>query len=183
MGNLHQTAISCFNEFIDGQKMALGTADISLLLFDHEIVWAYKSVPLEQVPALNDDIYWVRGSTALYDAMGTGIDMLGKELTAMQEQDRPEIVLVVVFTDGMENASRKYTKSDIKYLIDHQRNHYNWDFMFLSSDPMALDFASEVHIDRAHIHQVENSKNGMEVAFNTVNSHIAYRRSAFHEKK
>jgi uncharacterized protein YegL len=99
--------------------------------FDDEVKHIIDSKPID---AYDPDRYSCGGCTALYDAVCIGIDSLGKKFAKMSEDERPEDVLFVIVTDGMENASREFTLADVKKRIETQTNVYNWSFDFLASN-------------------------------------------------
>lgn len=148
--------ITGFNEFIETQKTNPHKTTVSLTLFDglfgvpNENSTEYESIysflPIETVPPLTDHIYIPNGSTALLDAIGKTISYTGQTLAAMKEEQRPNKVLIVIFTDGMENASRKYSFNQIQEMIKHQKEKYNWEFVFIGSEPIALDYAKSLNI-------------------------------------
>ncbi|ASZ74757.1 hypothetical protein KHO57_gp147 [Mycobacterium phage Phabba] len=119
-----------FNELINGQKAEPGTARVTLAQFDdvYEVVYANK--PIDEVPPLS---LVARSMTALNDGIGKLVTDVGAELAALPEDDRPGLVICVIMTDGMENASREWTAAQIKDLIKEQETTYGWKFIFLGS--------------------------------------------------
>ena len=121
MGPLAEASIAGFNQFVAEQRQATGEARLSLVLFDNEYLMPHRSTPLDEVPELNTHTYVPRGSTALLDAVGRTIDELGERLAATPDLERPGQVIVAIFTDGFENASRIYDSHRIADMITHQR--------------------------------------------------------------
>lgn len=121
MSNVKNDVIGGFNAFIDSQKEIKGTASISLVLFDNEYDMVYENVDLNSVKYLDDSTFVPRGMTALLDSVGRTINSVGERLNNTSEEERPEKVMVCIFTDGMENSSKKFTKEQIKKMIEHQR--------------------------------------------------------------
>jgi hypothetical protein len=144
MGAIKSAVIEGFNAFITSQREVVGTADFTLIQFDDKYEAVFKDVDLSEVPMLTDHNFIPRGMTALLDAMGRAIDELGGTLRSKKEADRPEKVIVAVLTDGQENASVKFTQKEVRKRIEHQQSFYNWEFMFLSADPMSLELSREV---------------------------------------
>ncbi len=144
MGAIKSAVIEGFNAFITSQREVVGTADFTLIQFDDKYEAVFKDVDLSEVPMLTDHNFIPRGMTALLDAMGRAIDELGWTLKSKKEADRPEKVIVAVLTDGQENASVKFTQNEVRKRIEHQQSFYNWEFMFLSADPMSLEMSREV---------------------------------------
>ena len=150
MAPLTEAAISGFNNFLRDQAAEPGLARLTLMLFDDQFEYPVSSLPLPEITPLDTTIYTARGSTALLDAMGTGIDQLGKRLAALPESDRPGTVIVAILTDGEENASAVYTWNDVQKRIRHQSEAYNWHFLFLGANQDAIATAAKVGIQAAN---------------------------------
>lgn len=145
MGSVREATIEGFNEFVKGQKATPGECRLKLVQFDH----AYEEVfdkPLSEVPDLTLETFVPRGNTALLDAMGRTIVSLGESLAKTPEDERPSKVIVMILTDGHENASREYTQNKIAEMVAHQTDHYQWDFVFLGSNQDAVLTASRYGI-------------------------------------
>ena len=113
MQRMAEEAIGGFNAFLKEQQKEEGKARLSLVLFDHEYTPIVENSPIDQVDPIDEETYEPRGMTALLDAMGRTIDDLGKQLAAMPEEERPGTVIVVTLTDGLENASKDYTREKV----------------------------------------------------------------------
>jgi hypothetical protein len=146
MESCKQAAIEGFNQFLHDQKDTPGQARITLVLFDDHYETPYISVPLEEMVPLDDQTYQTRGSTALFDAIGRTIDDLGARLAAQPEEQRPGLVIVSILTDGQENASQRFTVADISAKITHQRDTYQWNFLFLGANQDAIASAAQINI-------------------------------------
>ena len=140
MAGLEQDTIGGFNAMLQKQRGEPGEAVISTVLFDNETEVIYDRLPLDRVPALTEKEYYVRGCTALLDAVGGAIHHIGNVHKYAREEDRPEKTLFVITTDGMENASRRYTYDKVKAMIERQRETYGWEFLFLGAN---IDAAQE----------------------------------------
>ena len=119
MSGLEADTIGGFNAMIEKQKKEEGEALISTVLFDNDMQVIHDRVPLDSVPALTEKEYFVRGCTALLDAVGGAIHHIGNVHKYAREEDRPEKTLFVITTDGMENASRRYTYDKVRSIIEH----------------------------------------------------------------
>lgn len=150
MSTVTEAAISGFNEFLRDQKNVAGRARITLVLFDNEYLVPLDALPLEEAVDLDTTTYVPRGSTALLDAIGTTIDRLGSRLEAISEADRPGQVIVAILTDGYENASEKYTWSEVSKKILEQTNSYKWQFLFLGANQDAIATAANLSIAAAN---------------------------------
>jgi uncharacterized protein YegL len=141
MVNVVDDTIGGVNTLIKKQQETEGDASILMVQFDNHIETIHDFVPVADVGELTTEVYGPRGGTALLDCIGTTCNDLGKRLADMDEADRPGKVMVAILTDGMENASREFTPAQIKEMIKHQEEVYNWDFNFLSADLGALQEA------------------------------------------
>ena len=140
MAGLEQDTIGGFNAMLQKQRGEPGEAVISTVLFDNETEVIHDRVSLDRVPALTEKEYYVRGCTALLDAVGGAIHHIGNVHKYAREEDRPEKTLFVITTDGLENASRRYTYDKVKSMIERQREKYGWEFLFLGAN---IDAARE----------------------------------------
>ena len=140
MAGLEQDTIGGFNAMIEKQRKEPGEAVISTVLFDNETEVIHDRISLDKVPSLTEKEYYVRGCTALLDAVGGAIHHIGNVHKYAREEDRPEKALFVITTDGMENASRRYTYDKVKAMIERQREKYGWEFLFLGAN---IDAARE----------------------------------------
>ncbi len=139
-------AIAGFNEFLATQRLEAGIARMSLILFDDRYETPYSSLPLSEIVDLDHKTFVPRGTTALLDAIGRTIDELGNRLAQLPESDRPGLVIVAILTDGFENSSHTYSWRDISERIAHQRDAYNWKFLFLAANQDAIATAARIHI-------------------------------------
>jgi hypothetical protein len=135
MNCVAENAVADFNAFLRDQQTAPGDARFTLVLFDDEYLVPANALPISQVAPLDATTYIPRGSTALLNAMGRTIDDLGRRLSGLPEPERPARVIVAILTDGHENASQKYTLSDVAARIRRQRDEYSWQFSVFGSEP------------------------------------------------
>lgn len=141
MGGLEADTIGGFNSLLEKQKKQAGEALVSTVLFDNEIQVLHDRVPLADVRPMTGEDYFVRGCTALLDAVGGAIHHIGNVHKYAREEDVPEHTLVVITTDGMENASRHYDLPQVKELVKRQREKYGWEFLFLGANIDAMETA------------------------------------------
>ncbi|MGP1470792.1 MAG: vWA domain-containing protein [Schwartzia sp. (in: firmicutes)] len=155
MGGLESDTIGGFNSLLKKQRREAGEALLSTVLFDDVCEVIHDRVPIAEVKDLTEEAYFVRGSTALLDALGGAIRHIGNIHKYIREEDRPEKTLVVVTTDGMENASRRYTYQKVKEMVERQKDRYGWEFLFLGANMDAIDAAKHIgiHADRAVTYQ------------------------------
>lgn len=151
MGGLETDTIGGFNAMLEKQKKTEGEAFVNTVLFDHESVVIHDRVPLDKVKPLTGEEYFVRGSTALIDAIGGAIHHIAQIHKYAREEDVPEHTVFVIITDGMENASRHYTSEKVKQMIRHEQEKHGWEFLFLGANIDAVETAGQIGIraDRA----------------------------------
>lgn len=147
MGGMEEAAITGFNGFLQSQLDAPGDVNLTLLLFDNEFLLVHDRTPLQEVRPIDAETYEPRGSTALLDAIGRAIDALGSKIAKQPEAERPGKVIIAIYTDGEENASRQYDLHKINKMITHQREKYAWEFLFLAANQDAIATASQMGID------------------------------------
>lgn len=151
MAGLESDTIGGFNSLIAKQKKEDGQALVSTVLFDDRSDVLHDRVPLDKIAPMTDDDYFVRGCTALLDAVGGAIHHIGNVHKYARPEDRPEKTMVIITTDGMENASKRYTYEKVKSMIERQKEKYGWEFIFLGANIDAVEVAGRFGIseDRA----------------------------------
>ena len=140
MAGLEEDTIGGFNAMIEKQKGEAGEAIVSTVLFDHLSEVVHDRVDLQKIRPMTRKEYYVRGCTALLDAVGRAIHHIGNVHKYAREEDRPEKTLFVITTDGMENASREYNYDRVRRMIGRQKERYGWEFLFLGAN---IDAARE----------------------------------------
>lgn len=140
MAGLERDTIGGFNAMMEKQKRELGETLVSTVLFDQDTQVIHDRVPLEELRPLTEEEYYVRGCTALLDAVGGAIRHIGNVHKYAREEDVPEKTLFVITTDGMENASCRYDYDRVKAMIRRQQERYGWEFLFLGAN---IDAARE----------------------------------------
>ncbi len=151
MSGLESDTIGGFNSMISKQKKEDGEAVISTVLFDDQQEVVYDRQPVKMVEPMTDRQYYVRGCTALLDAIGGAIHHIGNVHKYAREEDRPEKTMFIITTDGRENASRFYTYDRVKYMVERQKEKYGWEFLFLGANIDAISVAARfgINADRA----------------------------------
>lgn len=158
MSGSEADTIGGFNSFIQQEiKKELNTR-VTTILFDHDYEVLYERKPIHEVPKLTDREYWVRGSTALLDAIGRTINTLDKKIDNK--------TLVVIMTDGYENSSREYTKEQIKNLI----SNHNWEFIYIGADIDSYAEARKFGFHESHIANYRKSKQGIKDVYASVSN-------------
>ena len=149
MSGLEKDTIGGFNSMLEKQRKEPGGAVVSTVLFDNEIEVIHDRVAITEVPNLTDDEYFVRGCTALLDAVGSSIHHIGNVHKYARKEDIPEKTLFVITTDGMENASHRYSYDKVRSMIKRQKERYGWEFIFLGANIDAAAEAEKFGIDES----------------------------------
>lgn len=134
MDSCKNDTIDGVNEFLNNQKRIKGDVNVTLIKFSDYYKVINDAVPLDQLVWLNNENYTPSNTTALLDAAGKTINSIGLRLSATSEENRPEKVIFIIITDGFENASTEFTRRQVFDLVSHQREKYNWEFIFLGAD-------------------------------------------------
>ncbi len=134
MSGLEADTIGGFNSMMEKQKKTGEEALVSTVLFDDECEVLHDRVPLDKIEKMTDEQYYVRGCTALLDAIGGAIHHIGNVHKYARKEDRPAKTIFVITTDGMENASREYSYGQIKKMVKRQQEKYGWEFIFIGAN-------------------------------------------------
>jgi len=151
MSGLESDTIGGYNGMLRKQKDTEGEVLVSTVLFDDRSEVLFDRVPLSELPEMTEKEYYVRGCTALLDAVGGAVRHIGNVHKYARDEDRPEKTIFVITTDGLENASREYSYDRVKRMIERQKEKYGWEFIFLGANIDAIETAGRFGIsaDRA----------------------------------
>ena len=149
LSGLEKDTIGGFNSMLEKQRREPGDAVISTVLFDNEIEVVHDRVAIAYVTKLTDKEYFVRGSTALLDAVGWTVHHIGNVHKYAHKEDIPERTLFIITTDGMENSSYRYSYDKICHMIKHKKECYGWEFLFLGANIDAAEEAGRFGIDES----------------------------------
>ena len=176
MAGLEDDTIGGFNAMIEKQKREPGEAYVSTVLFDNESVVIHDRVDIQNIEPMTRREYYVRGCTALLDAVGKAIHHIGNVHKYARPEDRPEKTLFVITTDGMENASRQYSYDRVKMMIERNADKYGWEFLFLGANIDAAKEAARfgIRADRAANYHADSKGTG--VIYETVSEAICHVR-------
>lgn len=177
MSGLEADTIGGFNSLISKQKKEAGQALVSTILFDDRSEVLYDRVPLNHIHKMTDRDYYVRGCTALLDAIGGAIHHIGNIHKYAREEDRPEKTLFVITTDGMENASKCYTYDKVKQMVERQKSLYGWEFLFLGANIDALEVAGRFGISKDHAANYHSDERGTALNYEVLSDAICQVRS------
>lgn len=177
MGGLEADTIGGFNSMIARQKKEEGEAYISTVLFDDRSEVLYDRIPVGKVEPMNDRQYYVRGCTALLDAIGGAIHHIKNVHKYAREEDRPEKTMFIITTDGMENASKTYTYNKVKKMVEEEGKN-GWEFLFLGANIDAIEVAGRFGIAPERALNYECDSAGTKVNFAAMGGAVsALRRS------
>lgn len=176
MSQVRDATISGFNEFIGQQKAEKGKAVLTLVQFDGIYEVNYKSLPIGSVENLTTRTFVPRGRTALNDAIGRTIDDIGERLHDTRERYRPDKVIVVIMTDGEENASTKYSIEQVAKMVKHQQDAYDWTFLFVGANQDAVLTGKKYNFKYGETITYDAGSTGTRSAFLAINSVVTGHR-------
>lgn len=178
MRGLEGDTIGGFNAMLDRQREQGGEANITTILFDDHYEKIHDRFSLEWVKELTDKDYYVRGCTALLDAMGRAIHEMALLQKHLPDSERAEKVIFVITTDGLENASREYSRSQVKSMVERERDTYGWEFLFLGANMDAVSEAGSFGIGADRSVTFQNDSQGIRTNYRVVGETISRMRCA-----
>ena len=173
MGGKEEDTIGGFNSLIEKQKKEDGECLVSVVLFDHEVQVLHDRVPIRKMPLMTEKEYYTRGSTALLDAMGRAIHHIGNVHKYAREEDVPARTVFVITTDGLENASTKYTAQEVRRMVGLEQEKYGWEFLFLGANIDAVETARTYGLKEGHAVRFHNDKRGIDLNYTIVSETVA----------
>jgi uncharacterized protein YegL len=173
MAGMESDTIGGFNATINAQKKLPEKARVTTVLFDDQYQMLHDGIDLMQVPEMTEKEYYVGGCTALLDAVGRTILHVAKRQRYARAEERAERVLVVIITDGMENASREYGAAQIRRMIQREQEKYHWEFLFLGANMDAVTEARHYGIAADRAVRYHNDSRGARLNYEAV-SKVAY---------
>lgn len=168
MSGLEADTIGGFNAMIEKQRKEDGECYVSTVLFDNYSEVLHDRVKLSEIKPMTDSDYTVRGCTALIDAIGGAIHHIGNVHKYARPEDVPAHTMFIITTDGMENASQKYTSDRVKHMIERQKKRYGWEFLFIGANIDAVETAARYGIDRDRAVNYNADKEGTRVVYESV---------------
>ena len=178
MSGLEADTIGGYNSLLEKQKKEEGEAIVSTVLFDDRQEVLHDRVNLDRMKPMTDEEYYVRGCTALLDAVGGAIHHIGNVHKYAREEDRPEKTLFIITTDGMENASCRYTYDKVKKMVERQKEKYGWEFLFLGANMDAIEVAGRFGIDADRAVNYECDAAGTAVNYKALNKAVSRVRAS-----
>lgn len=177
MAGLEKDTIGGFNSLIAKQRREAGEALISTVLFDNYSEVIHDRVPVDRIREMTQEDYFVRGCTALLDAVGGAVHHISNVHKYIREEDRPEKTLFVITTDGMENASRKYSYEKVRQMIEEKKK-LDWEFLFLGANIDAAREAARFGIDEDCAADYVCDEAGTQLNFEAINDAVCEARAA-----
>lgn len=178
MSGLEADTIGGFNSMMEKQKKEAGEALVSTVLFDDQVEVLHNRKDLMEITPITEKEYYVRGCTALLDAVGRSIRYIGKLHKAMPEGERPEKTLFIITTDGMENASKEYSYDKVKKMVEKKRKKHHWEFLFLGANIDAVQVAGRFGVAANRAARFENDAMGAELNYQVMSGLVSCARSA-----
>lgn len=173
MGGLEADTIGGFNSMLEKQQQEGGDIIWSTVLFDHETEVLHDRVSVDRLSKITEDDYYVRGCTALLDAVGCAIHHIGNVHKYARDEDRPDKTMFVITTDGMENASVIYSYRDVKRMIKRQQEKYGWEFIFLGANMDAVEAAGRIGIRADRAARFHNDDVGVALNYDVVSAELS----------
>lgn len=177
MTKLATETLQGFNHFLSEQKKFEGEASLTVATFSSTYTLTHDFTPLKDVNDFTVEEYKTGGYTALLDAIGNTINATGAKLAAMPEEERPSKVIVVIVTDGAENYSRQFSRSQIFDMITHQREKYFWEFVFLGADQNSIQEAMSLGVTAMNAMQYSCDSIGVVSNYSTISANISSYRA------
>ena len=177
MAGLEADTIGGFNGMLQRQKQTEGDALVSTVLFSFGSTVIHDRVDIQRVQPLTSREYCVGGGTALIDALGDAIHHIGNVHKYAREEDRPEHTIFIITTDGMENASRRWTSDQVKELVQRQKERYGWEFLFLGANIDAVETAARYGISQDRAATFLNDAQGQALNFASLCSAVSQVRA------
>lgn len=168
MSGLESDTVGGFNSMIEKQKKQNEPCYVSTVLFNDVSEVLYDRVKLGDVQKMTEEHYHVQGCTALMDAIGGAIHHIGNIHKYIRNEDVPAHTMFVIMTDGMENASHRYSAAQVKKMIERQKNKYGWEFLFIGANIDAIDTATRFGIDADRAVNYHADKKGTKIVYDAV---------------
>lgn len=170
MSGLEGDTIGGFNSMLKKQREEDGDANVTTVLFDDQIEMLHKRVDIKKIKNITSKDYYVRGCTALLDAIGYSINFM---INVQKKEERAKNVLFIIITDGYENASKEYSYEKIKKMITYEKERYNWQFLFLGANIDAISTARNFGISEEFASNYVSDEVGTQITYEVMNSAIS----------
>ncbi len=178
MSGLESDTIGGYNALLEKQKREAGEAVITTVLFDDRYELLHDRINIRGIAPITDREYYVRGTTALLDAVGKTINKLVNVQRHTAEDERAEHVMFVITTDGLENASREYSYAQVRRMIEQQKSKYGWEFIFLGANIDAAETAERFGIAQDRAANYHADSEGTRLNYEVLNEAISNLRAS-----
>lgn len=178
MSGLEGDTIGGFNSLIEKQRRQDGECFVSTVLFDNVSEVLHDRLKLEAIPKMTENDYTVRGCTALIDAIGGAIHHIANIHKYARKEDVPEHTMFVIMTDGMENASHRYSSDEVKQMIERQKEAFGWEFLFIGANIDSVETARHFGISEDRAVNYHADSEGTAVVFEAVSDTVGSMRAS-----
>lgn len=178
MAGLEADTIGGYNSMLAKQKKEKGEAIISTVLFDDRTEILHDRKNIQNVERITDEEYYVRGCTALLDAVGGAIHHISRIQKEMPEEERPEKTLFIITTDGLENASRWYSYEKVKRMVEKKKKRNHWEFVFLGANIDAVEVAGRFGVAANRAVRYECDSVGTALNFTVMSKMVSCARAS-----
>lgn len=177
MNGLESDTIGGYKSLLEKQKQQSGEAAVTTVLFDDRVEILHDRLNLREMMPITEEEYYVRGTTALLDAVGITISKTVEKLRQTPKEEQPGHTLFVITTDGMENASREYGYEQVRKMIEYQKNRYGWEFIFLGANIDAVKTAEQFGVSEDFAVDYVADGEGTSLNFNVLSDAVSDMRS------
>lgn len=177
MAGLEADTIGGFNAMIAKQKKQAGKAYVSTILFDNTSEVLHDRISLENVKPITENDYYVRGCTALLDAIGGAINHISNIHKYARKEDVPQHTMFVITTDGMENASHNYSIKKIKRMIEDKKKKHSWEFLFIGANIDAISTAKSFGISENRAVNYKHDSKGTQLVYENIEKAVSQCRA------
>jgi len=178
MGGLESDTIGGFNSMLKKQQAEPGECRITTVLFDDAYEILHDRIDIKAVSKITTQEYFVRGCTALLDAVGKTIKKINSVQKNTADEYRAEKVIFIITTDGMENASREFSYDKVKSLVEKQKIKHNWEFIFLGANIDAIEVANRFGIAKNRTQNFHNDSEGVALNYSVLSETVSEYRAA-----
>jgi len=177
MSGLESDTIGGYNSLLEKQKQEPGEALVTTVLFDHQLELLHDRLDLREMMPITHQEYFVRGTTALLDAVGITISKIVGQRKQTPKNQQPKHTLFVITTDGMENASREFGYEQVRRMIEHQKHRYGWEFIFLGANIDAVATAEQFGISEDKAVKYNADSQGTQLNYQVVGEAVSNLRA------
>lgn len=178
MSGLESDTIGGFNAMLAKQVKAEGEAVVTTVLFDDKYELLHDRINIDAIAPITDKDYFVRGSTALLDAVGMTLQKIINVQKMTAQGQKADKVLFVITTDGLENASREYSYAVIRQMIEHQKKRYDWEFIFLGANIDAVGTAAKFGIEEDRAANFHADSHGTKLNYEVISDAVSSLRAS-----